>query len=63
MKKYMVIIVGDGEQSAHFCDDFVTADNIRMDAEVSMGYYAEVYCYIRTDENDPHEPEGYVCIG
>ena len=62
MKKYMVVVSDENGQSAHFCDDFSTADNIRMDAEVGMGMYAEVYCYMRTDENDPYEPESYVCI-
>ena len=43
MKKYMVMICGDGEQSCFFYDNFVKAEQARMDAAVSMGYIAQVY--------------------
>lgn len=43
MQKYMVVI-NDGECTmAYFTDDQQKAENVRMDAAVSMGYVAEVY--------------------
>ena len=43
MKKYMVIMVLDGESSVYFTDDYLKAENARMDAEVGLGAYVEVY--------------------
>lgn len=62
MKKYMLILQGDGEQSAQFYDTWHDAENCRMNAECGMGWYAEVYCYMKTNEDDPYEPETYICI-
>lgn len=41
--KYMVIIWTDEGQEAFFTDDAKCAERTRMDADVSMGFYAEVY--------------------
>lgn len=44
MKKYMLIWVDpDNGQMVNFFDDYLEADNARMDIEVSLGYYAELY--------------------
>lgn len=45
MKKYMILIRDNetGEQFATFTDDYTKADNMRMDAEVSMGDFAQIY--------------------
>ena len=52
MKKYMLIIKDEeGTQHAHFYDDFNTADNARMDAEVSLGWYVELYEYQEKPED------------
>ena len=50
MKKYMVVMVLDGEQSVYFTDDYLKAENARMDAEVGLGAYVEVY--ERTTDED-----------
>lgn len=43
MKNYMIVILLDGEQSAYFTDDYMSADNARMDAECGLGAYVEMY--------------------
>ena len=55
MKKYMVLIRDSetGEQFATFTDDYNKADNMRMDAEVSMGDFAQIYEWLP----DPEFPE------
>lgn len=50
MKKYMVIVLLDGEQSAHFTDDYTTAHNMAMDAECGLGAYAEIYVRVQNEE-------------
>ncbi len=50
MKKYMVII-NDGEGTwTYFTDDLNRAEEVRMDAAVSMGHEAEVYERAEIDE-------------
>ena len=52
MKKYMVVYKTDeGETCAAFFDKVCDADDFRMNCEVSMGWYAEVY--ERTDGEFP----------
>lgn len=55
MKKYMILIRDSetGEQYATFTDDYRKADNMRMDAEVSMGDFAQIYEWLP----DPEFPE------
>lgn len=55
MKKYMILIRDSetGEQFATFTDDYTKADNMRMDAEVSMGDFAQIYEWLP----DPEFPE------
>ena len=54
MKKYMVIYTDDdGNAHAVFYDSVIDADNARMDLDVNLGYYAEVY--ERTDHGDGGE--------
>lgn len=58
MKKYMVIIRDSetGDQTACFTDSWVKADNMRMDAEVCAGDFAQVYEWME----DPEDPDlGY----
>lgn len=58
MKKYMILIRDSetGEQFATFTDDYIKADNMRMDAEVSLGDFAQIYEWLP----DPEFPEaGY----
>ena len=51
MKKYMVIILDDeNQQDCFFTDDYTKAENTRMDACVSLGYYAEIYERITDDD-------------
>lgn len=50
MKRFMVIYVIDGKQSAYFTDDYIQAEQFRMDCECGMGGYAEVYKR-QTDED------------
>lgn len=50
MKKYMVVVVFEGEQSAHFTDDYASAYNIQMDAECGLGAYAEMYAYVEDED-------------
>lgn len=50
MKRFMVIYVIDGEQSAYFTDDYIQAEQFRMDCECGMGGYAETY-ERQTDED------------
>lgn len=49
MKKYMVVVFGDGETWAEFFDDLVKAERYRQNSECGMGYYAEVYERIETE--------------
>lgn len=49
--KYMVIIWTDEGQEAFFTDSERSAENTRMDAEVGMGYYAEVYEWVIGDDD------------
>ena len=49
MKKYMVITFGDGEQWAAFFDELSKAEDYRMNGEVSIGYYVEVYERMETE--------------
>ena len=50
MPKYMVVIHGDNQTSAHFFADFNKADNFRMDSTVSMGWEAELYERVQDDD-------------
>lgn len=50
MKRYMVISIIDGRQHAYFTDNYVEAEQYRMDCECGMGGYAEVYKR-QTDED------------
>ena len=43
MKRYMIVYIIDGEQGAHFCDEYTDAYNFSMDVDVAMGGYAEIY--------------------
>ena len=43
MKKYMVVMLVDGEQYVFFTDDLNKAENARMNTECGMGGLAEVY--------------------
>lgn len=44
MKKYMLIVKDEeGAQHATFYDEFAKAEDSRSIAEVSLGYYTEVY--------------------
>ena len=43
MKKYMVVMMFEGEQSAFFTDDLNKAENARQNTECGMGGLAEVY--------------------
>ena len=50
MAEYMVIVLDDeGEQFATFFSKYVDAENYRMNSEVSMGWYAEVYQRVETE--------------
>ena len=53
MKKYMVVMMFEGEQHVSFFDDAMAADNCRMDCECGMGGYAEVYERVTDDECGP----------
>lgn len=50
MPKYMVVVHGDNQTSAHFFADFNKADNFRMDSTVSMGWEAELYERVQDDD-------------
>lgn len=50
MPKYMVVVHGDNQTSAHFFVDFNKADNFRMDSTVSMGWEAELYERVQDDD-------------
>ena len=50
MKKYMLIVLFEGETSTHFYDEYIAASNARMDAECGLGAYAELY--ERTTDED-----------
>lgn len=50
MPKYMVVVHGDNQTSAHFFADFNKADNFRMDSTVSMGWEAELYKRVQDDD-------------
>ena len=56
MKKFMVVTLIDGHQSAVFFDDRDNAAQYKMDAECGMGGYAEVYKY---QEETDSECGGY----
>lgn len=60
MKKYLVITVIDGIQSATFRDDYTEAKNIMMDVECGLGGYTELYEYF--PEGKEGELSGYVWI-
>ena len=51
MKKYMVITLIEGKQSAMFFDDYDKASQYKMDAECGIGAIAEVYVYQEETEN------------
>lgn len=52
MKKYMIIYRDeDGDQFADFYDSWVKASDARMNATVSLGWYAALYEYT----NDGYE--------
>ena len=55
MKKYMILIREreTDEQFATFTDDYYKAEDMRMDAEVSMGDFAQIYEWMP----DPEFPE------
>ena len=56
MKKYMVVtLADDGEQFAYFTDSLERAEQHRMDSDVSMGWYSEVYERV----TDPEEGNRY----
>lgn len=50
MKRYMVVSIVDGMQYAYFTDEYLQAEQYRMDCECGMGGYAEVY-ERQTDED------------
>ena len=52
MKKYMVVTIVDGHQSAAFFDDREKMENYRMAAVGGMGGEAEVYIYREASENE-----------
>jgi len=62
MKKYMILIRDSetGEQSATFTDDYRKADNMRMDAEVSLGDFAQIYEWLPNPEF-PDDNSLYMC--
>ena len=43
MERFMVVVKTDEGTEAWFFDDAEKADQARMDAEVSLGWYCEVY--------------------
>lgn len=59
--KYMVIVVENetGLQHAMFTNDYNKADNMRMDAEVGLGYFAQIYEWL-PDPEFPHAAELYM---
>ena len=50
MKRYMIVILLDGEQSAYFTDDYSTAANMAMDAECGLGAYVEMYARVEDED-------------
>lgn len=52
MKKWMIIALVDGHQSAAFFDDRDEMENYRMAAVCGMGGEAEVYLYRQETENE-----------
>lgn len=56
MKKYMLITLGDFGQFVSFYDDYIEAENARMNAECCMGHYAELYYRGRENPEDPDWP-------
>ena len=50
MAKYMVVVkTDDGETFANFFEEYIKAENYRMDCECGMGWYAEVYERVETE--------------
>lgn len=52
MKKYMVVTMIEGKQSAAFFDDRDKMESYRMAACCGMGGEAEVYLYQEPTENE-----------
>ena len=56
MPKYMVIVLTEeGETFANFFEDVRRAEQFRMDSEVCMGEYAEVYERIETEHGREYQ--------
>lgn len=52
MPKYMLVIKDDdGDTHAHFYETYAEADGSRMDAEVSLGWYVEMYKRAKNEES------------
>lgn len=63
MRKYMLVARDEeGNQSVSFYDTYNEAINAYMDCECGLGWYVELYSYMRENEDDPNEPESYICI-
>ena len=52
MKRYMVVTIVEGKQSAKFFDDRDEMENYRMAAVGGMGGEAEVYLYREESEDE-----------
>lgn len=43
MKRFMVMVLCEGEQTAMFYDSYEEASGCRMDLECGLGAYCEIY--------------------